>query len=375
MLVVLLALVAVEAGALPGPAPTSAPSEQLTVALTSPTSGETISGVHQVRATTSGGDGVVARVEFWTDGTLRSIDRRAPYMWKWNTSALSGAHLVSAVAYDGARNRAPTNNIRVSVVDSAAPTTTPTWASGFETGSFSEWNFRDDGPGGLWPDSPPIHIVDPTTEGVPYRQGTKVGRFEVSPTDRARGRLHAKLYKHFGPPMPTNVSGSYRASFYLPWDYSLPTYDIGDGTGAVTLFQWKEWANGGANQDPLWWLEIRPRKWMDERPDKTWVGLPPPNATDPVVFINHWQADNNRRHLQALAAPKGRWFDVRAELRQPDRIDFYVDGKLLGTALDSEYSVSPFHGDPNGFFIFGLGNYGTTGGVIYADDVSFAPAG
>jgi hypothetical protein len=211
-------------------------------------------------------------------------------------------------------------------------------------------------------------VVDPTTQGVPYKRGTRVGRFEVSASDRLAGRVHAKLYRHFGPPMPTDVRGTYSAWFYLSPNYTLP---FSSRDAWANIFQWKEWANGGSSQAPLWWLELRPRTWIEQRPNETWVGSPPAGGDDPVAFIDHWTADNNSRAFRAMTMPRGRWVELRAVLLQRQRIDFYVDGQFLDTAFDSSYPVSPFRGDPQGFFIFGVGNYGTASGVLYVDDVSY----
>lgn len=101
------------------------------------------------------------------------------------------------------------------------------WLSGFETGNFTEWDWWGTGDSRYTGHS----VIDPSTEGVPYQQGTKVGRFEVTPTTSANGNYHSKLYKnfHYGSGDKTtwstaDVSGEYRAWYYLPSGYSM-SYD------------------------------------------------------------------------------------------------------------------------------------------------------
>jgi hypothetical protein len=101
-----------------------------TVALTSPATGATLSGVATLLATASDDVGVVG-VQFKVDGALVGTeDTAAPYEVLWNTAgAANGVHTVTAVARDAAgRETAASAEVTVSN-DTAAPTvalTSPT---------------------------------------------------------------------------------------------------------------------------------------------------------------------------------------------------------------------------------------------------------
>jgi subtilisin family serine protease len=72
------------------------------VAITSPISGGTISGLVTLAATATDNVGVV-KVEFYSDGVLIGVDTSAPYAYKWNTRKVAkGAHSLQAKAYDAA---------------------------------------------------------------------------------------------------------------------------------------------------------------------------------------------------------------------------------------------------------------------------------
>ena len=80
-----------------------------TITLTNPTDGATLGGVTTLFASASDDVGVV-RVQFKIDGALVGIDTVAPYELLWNTlDAANGAHLITAVALDGASHETTTS--------------------------------------------------------------------------------------------------------------------------------------------------------------------------------------------------------------------------------------------------------------------------
>jgi subtilisin family serine protease len=93
----------------------------LSVAITSPTSGSTVSGIVPITAATSSPIGI-AKVQFYVDGALKSTDLLSPYSYSWNSTGLSGSHTLVAKAYDVAGNIASSSPVTVSVVP---PDTTP----------------------------------------------------------------------------------------------------------------------------------------------------------------------------------------------------------------------------------------------------------
>jgi chitodextrinase len=282
-------------------------------------------------------------------------------------------------AYDRRGNESRPSS-EVSAVPTAASTSpgsgTPVsplsaWRSGFETGDFREWDWWGQTQPEQYPST--MGVVDPTTRGVPYKAGTKVGWFQTTPQDIAVGRYHAKLYKYFhsgAGDRPNwscpNVSGTYRAWFYLPSNYAVLN------SNAVVLFQFKDqyWINratGEETSSPTWWLALK---------SPADAGVAAPRADYPVAVVEHWDywnLDPGYAHpgLRVLA-PLGRWFEVRAEVYDKDHIEFYLDGQQLATGSNSHYPVGCSH--PDSFnWIFGIGQYSSSPGVLYADEASYTP--
>src|SRR5439155_13114028 len=83
--------------------------------ITSPRSGETVSGRTTVTATASDNVGV-AQVEFFDGTTSLGVDTTAPYTISWNTTpASNGSHTLTAVARDAAGNTATSAGVTVTV--------------------------------------------------------------------------------------------------------------------------------------------------------------------------------------------------------------------------------------------------------------------
>jgi len=66
-----------------------------------------------IEASASGGDGGIARVEFWISEINRSADNEPPYEWLWNDTAV-GTITIKVKAFDTAGNEASKSlNVRV----------------------------------------------------------------------------------------------------------------------------------------------------------------------------------------------------------------------------------------------------------------------
>lgn len=84
--------------------------------ITAPANNATVSGTVSVTASATDNVGVTS-VEFLLDGVVQSTDTTAPYAWSWNAAAAtSGAHTLSAKAWDAAGNggTSPAVNVTVS---------------------------------------------------------------------------------------------------------------------------------------------------------------------------------------------------------------------------------------------------------------------
>jgi thermitase len=94
----------------------------LSVAITSPSSGSTVSSTANVSvaATSSAG---INRVELYIDGVLSGTAYNAPYNFAWNTNGMSGSHTLVSKAYDTIGNNATSAAQSVSVA--SADTTPP----------------------------------------------------------------------------------------------------------------------------------------------------------------------------------------------------------------------------------------------------------
>jgi hypothetical protein len=93
----------------------------LTVSLTAPANGATLSGAVSVTATATGPGGV-ARVDFLRDGSLLASDTTAPYAITWDSSMETpGSHTLSARAYDPAGSSVTSAAVQVTLLDSAPP--------------------------------------------------------------------------------------------------------------------------------------------------------------------------------------------------------------------------------------------------------------
>lgn len=371
---------------LPAALPAPAAANERSIRVTAPRDGAQLSGGAHFKAVSRGRP---ARVVFYVDGKRRATDPRLPWRLghRLDTRGLAdGRHrlMVRAVWPNGrVKKHSVTVDVRNGASSAASAPADPgsgrsepepdrpgprrTWSDGFESGDFRGWSWWGQGQESIWGH---IAVVDPAAQGVPAAERSRIGRFETTQADIDAGRNHAKLYKAFSTGTgasvrpPSNVSGTYRVRLYVPRTYRVP------GETWVNVLQFKEKYRRpeGAWSDPLWWIQFGNGAFWHAR------GGPAVSHPDaPVAFMNRWQNPWSRKP-KLMAVPLDRWFELRAELRQGERIDFYLDGRPLDTALASEYPVSPFHGSASIEWIFGVGNYSTAAnGPLYADDASYTP--
>ena len=241
------------------------------------------------------------------------------------------------------------------------------WSAGFETGDFTEWSYvqgPDPNQGGPGPQY--VYVSTASAEGIPPHGGSWVAHFERPAGTPAYP--HAKVYKEwsvvgkwdqFGRieerlPNDGNPSGIYRAWYYYPRDYQAT------GGWAIS-FQFKEEGiiQGVSYHQPSWYMITAPAATLG-------VG-----GNEPVLFVYHWNYDDPSFHPKWLPVPLGRWFEIRADLYDGVRIDWYVDGQLFDQSYNSEYPVGRFFDESN-VWIFGVGHYLGIG-KLWVDDASFTP--
>jgi hypothetical protein len=104
----------------PPPLDTTPPS----VAISSPSDGETVSGTINVNVSASDDVGVTD-VELYLDGEFLATDTAEPFAFAWDTTQWTdGVHTLEAIAYDAAGN-STTSDAVIVTVDNAVTDTTP----------------------------------------------------------------------------------------------------------------------------------------------------------------------------------------------------------------------------------------------------------
>lgn len=222
---------------------------------------------------------------------------------------------------------------------------------------------------GQGPGASTNYVAPAASFGISAHGGEDVAQFNRPAS--ATGTPHAKVFKEwsnvgkhdqFGRtedklPDGGNPDGVYKAWYFLPSDYKVTARDW------TNLFQFKEEGskNGTWHQDPSWWLNMSAANAFNA------------GGSEPVLFVNNWGNNYNNYKPELVKAPLGRWFEVKAELHEDDRIDWYIDGKKFDTSLDSTYPVGRFYDKSDGW-IFGVGHYGGAG-KVWVDDVSVTTPG
>jgi hypothetical protein len=250
---------------------------------------------------------------------------------------------------------------------------TAAWHADFEQGDFSEWSIAERRDGGTF------YAAAASSEGIPTLSSNAVARFEVTRSQRAAGLKHSKLYKqwYLRPPdsgrsddlgrplerLPNNSAGGvYRAWYYLPRDYRA-------SRDWANVFQFKQSyvdAGGRWHQDPRWWVNLtRADSWR--RADRGRIRGAAGGA--PVLAVANW-GDGAETARPVARAPRGRWFEIAANLQPGKRIDWFLDGEWIETSSHRVHPVGP--GRSTTGWTLGVGHYGGVG-KLWVDAVSFTP--
>lgn len=265
------------------------------------------------------------------------------------------------------------------------------WESNFETSvsgawisdlnDWYEWSFiqaldPDEGPGATY-----NFVGAASSFGITAKEGTRVVHFERPVvTDPFP---HSKCYKEwrssafsktdaFGRSEDTLSNNGDPNGIYTTWLW-YPASDTITYAEWTNVLQFKVQGRDASNvqsQDPTWWLNVsRSFIWYDGGAN----GLP--NNNEPVIFVNHWTSNFDVEPApgtasnKAMLLPKGRWCQLRAELYELDRIDWYVDQQFLHSSPHATWPVGRMTVTPD-VWIFGIGRYGGQG-VMYFDKSGF----
>ncbi|MBD0369727.1 MAG: S8 family serine peptidase [Pyrinomonadaceae bacterium] len=94
-----------------------------TTSITSPTNGQTVTGLVTVQASATDNVGVT-RVELYQDNALIGTDTSAPYAFSWDTDAITnGSHTLMSKAYDASGNVGSSATVTVTVNHDPTPPT------------------------------------------------------------------------------------------------------------------------------------------------------------------------------------------------------------------------------------------------------------
>lgn len=259
--------------------------------------------------------------------------------------------------------------------DAASAQKRPYWRAGWEQGPcaqlscYTEWSYvQAHNPAEADPTLNAVvsGLVWTGAENVSAHGGRGFAVFETTVAAIKAGKPHSKVYKEwqfagglpktdtFGRPLqpvaPSGIDGTYVAWFFIPSDYQAKN-------GWTNIFQFKVTEQVPFSQDPTWWVNLR-----DSMTDDTLL-LHVENA-----------APGTHKPENDIPAPKGRWFQLRADLYERIGIDWYVDGVFWQSSPVSTWRVGRnprSKGTPQSF-IFGVGHYSGVG-KIYTDDASFIP--
>lgn len=240
----------------------------------------------------------------------------------------------------------------------------------FETGDFTKWSYiqgastSQGGPGPQY-----NYVASASSFGIQAHSGDDVAKFERPAS--ATNLPHAKAFKEWSQvgkrdqfgriedkmPNDGDPSGTYKVWYYLPKDYQFTSREW----TCLTQFKEEGIENGKWTQNPSWGISMSSAQaWGD------------PGGTKPVMFASYYQNPWGYEPVK-VDVPLGRWFEMRADLYENDRIEWYLDGKKFDTSYDSQHDVGRYYDKSEGW-IYGIGHYLGTG-KLYADDASYETFG
>ncbi|WP_224365339.1 Ig-like domain-containing protein [Hyalangium versicolor] len=310
-----------------------------TVAITSPESGATVSGVVTLQASATD-DQTVARVDFFVDGALLATDTTAPFSADWDSGSWgNGSHTLTAKAYDAANNQAPSTTVTVNanqpgsaVYDATrqVPTCT-TFDSVCDTTNLVQGRYTteshtpnslnrscSDGPGGtVYGQIDRLKVT--SINGAPFAQGQRV-RIDAYVSFASSSMVTIELYAASNATSPTwtnlkTFTVSALKPMVLSTEYDLPLGGLqavraqflapGSGTGSP--------CNGG---------------YYNEVDDLVFAV-----ATDPVATLTAPATNALVRGTVSLTATVATNATVA-------KVEFYDGTALLGTVTSAPYTWS-----------------------------------
>jgi hypothetical protein len=204
----------------------------LTVSVTSPANGSTVSGNVSFMAAASSTAGAIAKVEFYVDGSLKSTSTNNPYSYTWDsTTTTNGQHTISAKAYDSAGNSASSSGVSVNVSNGSAGSTY-LWIEA-ENSTIS---------------SPMSAQTDSTASGGKYINSMVSNTTNVPPTNTGTATIAVSvpvsgLYTFW---TRVNYSGEPQNSFFAQFDGGT-LYKVGNEKAGYNTWKWIDWYNGDAS--------------------------------------------------------------------------------------------------------------------------------
>jgi hypothetical protein len=206
-------------------------------------------------------------------------------------------------------------------------------------------------------------VVSPSAEGIPAAPtGDRIMKLAHQPGDTAT--MH-KLYKTFtgrswpsgaepyarSGGSPANVSGRYITFIYIPSTLRLSTVDP---KGWVNVAQFKEGytdSSGTSTSNPMWWFGLENFA----------------NRGPKLQMANFRNGNRNRPEIDATPY-LDTWLKIEFRLYQGNRLELYLDDRLVDTGHQSEFDVGRhYHAGQSADggatvtreegWVFGVGNY------------------
>jgi hypothetical protein len=183
------------------------------------------------------------------------------------------------------------------------------WSAGVEDGSLAGW--EEGGGGG------PFNSGGATTTATDAIARTGAWSAELSLPAGSGG---ARLFRWAEP-------RAHRDLYYENWYYFPQAFTLVGSEGAfLDFFQFKSVSEDGAQNDPIWFLNVHNREDGSMVPELVWWHR--------TLEGPHQGENGYRTYVNDLATlPVGRWFKVTARLRQSNafdgRLSVWLDSNLI----------------------------------------------